>query len=336
MEDMKILVLAPLPAQVVEALLGAKAPGEITSAVKVISPGGASGEALLSTIGEADIIVGDYTFNVAIDADVVAAANRCKFIQQPSTGYQHIDVDAASKRGIPVSNVAGANAVAVAEHALMVILACLKKLILADEKTRRCEWAQYEMAGYGVFELSEKTLGIIGAGQIGREVALRALPFGPAMIYYDVKRLPSELEKELGLAFSPLDELIAQSDVITIHTPLTPETENLIDANRISGMKPGAILVNLSRGAIVDEDALADALREGKLGGAAVDVFSAEPIRGDNPLLDAPNVILTPHIAGATNESRWRIINMALDNVIRVVEGRKPINVVNGVEPPGE
>jgi lactate dehydrogenase-like 2-hydroxyacid dehydrogenase len=270
---------------------------------------------------------------VAIDADVMRAAKRCILIQQPSTGYQHIDVEAAAREGIPVANTAGANTFAVAEHALMLILACLKKLLLANEKTKRAEWAQDEMPLHGVFELWGKTLGIIGMGRIGKEVARRAKPFGPRLVYCDVERLSAELESSLELTCLSLDEVIAQSDAITIHTPLTPETTNLINAERIARMKPNVIIVNVSRGAIVDEAALAKALKDKRIQGAGLDVFADEPISPKNPLLDAPNVILTPHIAGATNESRARIIDMTIDNVVSMLRGQAPINIVNGVKP---
>jgi len=153
------------------------------------------------------------------------------------------------------------------------------------------------------------------------------------MIYYDVNHLSADTCVDYELSFRPLDALIAESDIITIHTPLTVETENLISEGRIARMKPGAVLINVSRGSIVDEAALAMALKDGRLQGAALDVFSTEPIGPANPLLDAPNVVLTPHVAGATNESRWRIINMSLDNIVSVLGGGVPVNIVNGVEP---
>jgi phosphoglycerate dehydrogenase-like enzyme len=141
------------------------------------------------------------------------------------------------------------------------------------------------------------------------------------------------MERSLDLTYRSLDEVIAQSDVITIHTPLIPQTENLINAERIAKMKPNVIIINVSRGAIVDEAALAKALKEKRIQGAGLDVFAEEPINAKNPLLDAPNVILTPHIAGATNESRARIIDMTIDNVVSVLRGQEPINIVNGVKP---
>ena len=333
MAKKEILVLSPLPKAAIEAFLSTRVTGNELEDINVFTYEGSSKAELIEAVSDAHIIIGDYTNNIAMDAEVIRSAKQCILIQQPSTGFQHIDVDEAAKNGIPVANIAGANTLAVAEHTIMLILGCLKKLTLSHDKMKRGEWAQDEMEIHGVFELFGKTLGIIGIGLIGKEVAKRAKPFGPQMIYYDVNRLPKEEENELGVTYRPLDALIAESDIITIHTPLTPQTENMIGANRITAMKTSAIIINASRGAIVDEEALARALKEGRIRGAGLDVYSQEPISPDNPILDAPNTILTPHIAGATNESRIRIINMTIDNVLSVLTGKEPINIVNGVKP---
>ncbi|MDM7999214.1 MAG: 2-hydroxyacid dehydrogenase [Dehalococcoidia bacterium] len=333
MAGKKVLILSPLPEDAARMLIGAKVSASELEDVSIVTYKGKQKSELISAVADADVIIGDYTNNVAMDADVMRAAKRCVLIQQPSTGYQHIDVDAAAKEGIAVANTAGTNTFAVAEHTIMLILACLKKLLLAHEKTKRAEWAQDEMPLYGVFELWGKTIGIIGMGRIGKEVARRAKPFGARLIYFDVNRLSAEMERSLDLTYHSLDDVIAQSDVITIHTPLTPETENLINAERIAKMKPNVVIVNVSRGAIIDESALARALKDKRIQGAGLDVFADEPISPKNPLLDAPNVILTPHIAGATNESRARIIDMTIENVVTMLRGQEPINIVNGVKP---
>lgn len=327
----KILILSPVPEEVIRTLLKGKVTENEMQDLALISYRGSSKKELTKAVTDAHVIVGDYTFNIAMDAEVIRSAKHCVFIQQPTTGYQHIDIDEAARQGIPVANAAGGNTLAVAEHTIMLILACLKKLPLALEKTRRVEWAQDEMTVYGVFELFGKTLGIIGMGQIGKEVARRARPFGPVIVYYDVNCLSPKEEEELGVAFRNLDELVGASDVVTIHVPFTPQTHKMINAERIATMKPNAVIINVSRGDIVDESALALALKEGRIQGAGVDVFSEEPISRANPLLDAPNAILTPHIAGATNESWARIIDMTIENVARVLRGQEPISVVNGV-----
>ena len=333
MAKKKVLILSPLPEDAAKMLIAAKVSSSELEGVSIVTYKGTRKSDLIQAVADADVIIGDYANNVAMDADVMRAARRCVLIQQPSTGYQHIDADAAAREGIPVANTAGANTFAVAEHTIMLILACLKKLLLANEKTKRAEWAQDEMPLYGVFELWGKTLGIIGMGRIGREVARRAKPFGPRLIYCDVDRQSPEIESSLDLTYRSLDEVIAQSDVITIHTPLSPQTENLINAERIAKMKPNVIVINVSRGRVVDEAALAKALKDKRIQGAGLDVYAEEPISAKNPLLDAPNVILTPHIAGATNESRARIIDMTIDNVVSMLRGQEPINVVNGVKP---
>ena len=332
-EPKKVLVLSPVPEEVTRALLKARVTDDEIRGIRLVSYGGSSQDELRQAVSDADVIIGDYTNNIALDAGVMRSAKRCTFIQQPSTGFQHIDVDEAARQGISVANAAGANTAAVAEHAIMLILACLKKLPLAAEKTRRCEWAQDEMSLYGVFEFSGKILGIIGMGRIGREVASRARPFGPVMTYHDVNRLTPQEEERLGLAYRDLDDLVRESDIVTIHVPLTSQTSMMMDGQRLAMMKRSAVVINVSRGEIVDEHALAQALREGRIGGAGVDVFSEEPICRENPLLDAPNTILTPHIAGVTNESRVRVIDVTIENVARVLRGQEPMNVVNGVIP---
>jgi glyoxylate reductase len=327
----RILVLSPLPAELVRSLISAVVASDDHGEYEVRSFEGANREEFLEEVAGADIIVGDYSFHIGMDAEAMRAAAPCLLIQQPSVGYQHLDVEEAARQGIPVANAAGANAVAVAEHTILGALACLKKLILQNEKTQRAEWAQDEMAGHGVFELCGKVLGIVGMGRIGREVAARACVFGCSIVYYDVVRLPSEDERELGVSFLDLDELLASADVVSLHAPLTEETANLLDARRINLMKSTAVLVNVARGEVVDERALASALRENRLGGAVVDVYVDEPIRPDNPLIGAPNTILTPHTAGASNESRLRIITASLLNVVKALKGEKLDNVVNEV-----
>ncbi|MHB8894882.1 MAG: 2-hydroxyacid dehydrogenase [Candidatus Geothermincolia bacterium] len=330
----KILVLSPLPAVLVQALFDAKmSESPVKPDIEIETYEGSTREDLLKAVATADIIIGDYTFKTEMDAEMMSAAAPCLLIQQPSVGYQHLDVDAAAREGVPVANVAGANAIAVAEHTIMTALVLLKKLMMQHEKTAAGQWAQDEMPTYGVFELFGKTLGIIGMGNIGQEVALRARPFGCAIVYYDVNPLTPEREAELGVASRTLDALLAEADVVTLHAPLTHETENMLSAERIAMMKPGAVMVNVARGGLVDEKALADALVEGRLAGAAVDVYSVEPVLPDNPLLSAPNTVLTPHTAGATNESRFRIIGVAMDNVAGVLERRVPRFIVNGIEP---
>lgn len=328
----KILILSPLEESIVQNLMGMIAGTEFAQSIEYETFRGSTARELASAVTSADIILADYTNRNKLSAQVIEKARRCILIQQPSVGYQDIDVEQATRMGIPVANVAGANCVPVAEHTIMVTLACLKKLFLAHEKTKKGKWAQDEMAQYGVFELNGKTVGIVGMGRIGKEVSMRFNPFGVKIIYYDKRRLDEKLEKDLGVTYCPLDELIGSADIITLHVPLTDETRKLLDERRISMMKPNAILINVARGEVVDEDALAKALSQGKISGAALDVFTEEPPSPSSAILHAPNVILTPHIAGATNEARFRIITASLQNIKAALEGSDVVNIVNGVE----
>jgi phosphoglycerate dehydrogenase-like enzyme len=253
-------------------------------------------------------------------------------IQQPSIGYQHIDLEATRKAGIPVANVGAANAIGVAEHTLMSTLILLKKALYFHQRTAEGAWAQQEIFTLGTGELHDKVLGIVGMGHIGQEVAARAKPFGCRIIYHDLNRLPAEKEAELGAEAMDLEELLGISDIVTLHVPLTPQTRHLINRERLDRMKPGAFIINTARGEVVDEEALAEALEKDRLAGAAIDVFTQEPVNPDNPLLKSPKVFLSPHIAGGTNESRVRMIKVTMENVIRVLRGEKPFYVVNGVE----
>ena len=291
-------------------------------------------EKLFSYLQKADIVIGDYTMQIRITREMCQAMHKVKLIMQPSTGYDHIDVDACTEKGIPLANIGGANTVSVAEYTVMAALALLRRLVEAHERTTRGEWAQREMM-WKTFELNGKTWGVIGLGRIGREVATRVRAFNVKLIYYDKIRFPREVEERYGAEYAPLHELLRESDVVSIHVPLTPETKNLINERELKMMKPTAILINTSRGEVVNEEALARALDEGWISGAAVDVYSREPIEPEHPLLKLiklkkdVNLILTPHIAGATTESSVRIGEVVLENIVRVLKGEKPINVVN-------
>ena len=265
-----------------------------------------------------------------MDAEFLATAPRLRFIQQPSVGYQHIDLGACTDRGVLVANTPGVNDAAVAEHTLMFALMLLRHASAAHERTRQGQWAQHElMWDLGVRELCGKTFGIIGMGRIGRELARRLVAFQTRTLYYDPVRLPQEVESELHVTYKPLDHLLRLADVVSLHVPLTPETRGLLNAEKLALMKFDAVLINVARGECVDEAALAKRLRERKLGGAGVDVFSTEPIAADHPLLGIDNVVLTPHIAGATAEVRERVAAMAVGNLACVLACKSPDHVLN-------
>jgi phosphoglycerate dehydrogenase-like enzyme len=279
---------------------------------------------LILEVADAEILIGDYTHNTHITAKVAEAAQRLKLIQQPSAGYNNIDVSACKRKGIPVANTHGANDIGVAEHTIMLALACLKKLTYFNAKTHAGEWKFQEALQKGVFEINQKTYGLIGMGRTAREVAKRLVPFGVKVFYYDVVKLNAEEESQYQATFAPLDEILKTADVVSLHLPLNDETRGIISAEKLALMKPSSILINVGRGELANEVALAAAVKEGKLAAAAVDVFSKEPPPADHPLFGLENVILTPHLAGSTRESGARIMTMALDNIARVIRGEKP------------
>ena len=325
----KLVVLSPLPEEAVRGMF----PADVSSEdVEVLVYGGDPGPGLVEAVRGADVIIGDFTFRLPIDAAVAEAARGCLIIQQPSIGYQHIDLEATRRVGIPVANVGAANAVGVAESTIMFMLVLLKKALYFHAKTARGEWAQQDIFTLGMLEAYGKTLGIVGMGHIGKEVAARAKAFGCRIVYCDPVPLPEEMEGELGAERMELEDLLRVSDIVTLHVPLTPSTKRLIDRERLALMRPDAYLLNLARGEVVDEAALAEALEKGRLAGAGIDVFSQEPVNPDNPLLGSDKVILSPHISGGTDESRVRMIQVTVENVMRVLSGGKPLYVVNGVE----
>jgi phosphoglycerate dehydrogenase-like enzyme len=319
----KVLVLSPLPATVVRSFFSPYiSKGMEIDVVTVNDP---ESPLLKKELQEADVVIGDYTFKMKIDAELVKQMKKVRLIQQPSTGYDHIDIKACAKRGIPVANIGGANSLSVAEHTIALALALIKKIPYAHQQIISGKWAQAELMN-SVGEVYGKTWGVIGTGRTGREVIKRASALGARIIYYDKVR-------QEGLEYRELEELINQSDIVSIHLPLTEETRNIIGERLLRMMKPNSILINVSRGEICDEIALAKAISEGWIAGAGIDVFTQEPLPPEHPLIQAAkegaNLILTPHIAGATNESRMRIIQFTVGNVARVLMGERPENVVN-------
>jgi len=320
----KIVSLAPLPAIIISELF--KAYG--IESIEVIDGSGFSPDEIMEAVKGADYIIGDYTFQRPITAAVARAARGVKLIQQPSVGYQHIDVLACREAGIKVANTAGANTVAVAEYTIMAGLCLLKNVFFASRTTAAGQWNQMDVRG---LELSGKTWGFVGFGRIGRAVAERLIAFGVSMLYTDPLRLDAAIEQRYQVAFSPLKELLQAADVVSLHCPLTPETTGLINRENLAIMKPSAVLINVARGEVIDEHALAEALAAGRLGGVALDVFAAEPIDTANPILKAigDKLLLTPHVAGVSQEAQGRIITMTIENIVAVMKGGNPVNLVN-------
>ena len=291
-----------------------------------------SPDALERQLGEADHVIGDWTHQLGLDAKLLDVAEHCRAVFQPTAGVQSIDVAHAAALDIPVANTPGANARAVAEWTVMAILALLKDVWRHHEGMLAGRWEMVDAARGGVYELGDRTVGIVGLGRIGQEVARRLAAFElRRLIYADPMPAPPEVERRLGVERVELDELCAVSDAVSLHLPLTESTRGLFGARRLALMAPGAVIVNVARGAVLDERALADALDTGRLRGAALDVFAQEPPAADHPLRGRPNVLLSPHLAGSTNEARERMIGGALENLDRVLRGGSPTNVVNGV-----
>ena len=247
-----------------------------------------------------------------VTTELLEAAPNLKVIGRAGIGVDNIDLEAATRRGILVMNTPGGNAVSVAEHTFALLLALARRVPAADQSTRSGEWRKNEFAG---FELKGKTLGLVGLGRIGQEVARRALVFEMQVLAHD-PFVAAALARDLGVELVSLDDLLARADFLSLHVTLTPETQRLLNRERLARSKRGIRILNTARGELVDEAALAEALQSGQVAGAALDVFAGEPPR-DSPLLKLPNVIATPHIGGSTAEAQeevgWRIAQQVRD-----------------------
>ncbi|MGN6870742.1 MAG: NAD(P)-dependent oxidoreductase [Solirubrobacteraceae bacterium] len=294
----------------------------------VLAPRSRAG--LLDAVAPADVLLGDWTHELGLDAELLDRAGRCLAVIQPTAGTDGIDLEHAAALGIPVANAPGANARAVAEWVVMAILAMLKDVWRHNAGVLAGRW---DMLEADVDELGDRTVGILGLGRIGQAVAARLAPFELGrLVYADLVEAPAELERRLGVERVSVDELCAVSEALTIHVPLLESTVGLLDRRRIGLLPAGAVIVNAARGPVIDEAALCEALDAGHVRGAALDVFSVEPLPLDSALRGRPNVLLSPHLAGSTNEARHRMITSALRNLDRVLRGGAPEHVVNGVE----
>jgi D-3-phosphoglycerate dehydrogenase len=261
-----------------------------------------------------------------VDAELLAAAApRLSVLGVASVGTDRIDLDAATRAGVMVVNAPTGNTIAAAEHTMALMLALMRRVPAADASLRTGEWERGRFTGS---ELRHKTLGIIGLGKIGKAVARRAAGFEMRVLAND-PYLTEEQAAEHGARLVGLPELLLRADVITVHTPLTARTRGLIGSAQIDAMKPGAVVMNVARGGIVDETALALALREGRLAGAAVDVYSSEPMAADNPLRSAPNTVLTPHLGASTAEAQDRVAVEMAEQLLEALAGVTPPYAVN-------
>lgn len=280
---------------------------------------------IIRRIGDAEVV---FTNKTPISRTVIDACPNMKFISMLATGYNVVDYIYAKEKGIPVTNVPSYGTAAVGQFAIAMLLEICHHVAHHDETVHQGKWEQcidWCYWDYPLIELDGKTIGIIGFGRIGQQTGKIAKALGMKVLAYD--SYPSDSGRAIG-EYVDLDTLLSSSDVIALHCPLFPETQGMINKDTIAKMKDGVILLNNSRGPLVVEQDLADALNSGKVYAAGLDVVSTEPIRGDNPLLKAKNCIITPHISWAPKESRQRIMDCAVENVKAYLQGA-PIHVVN-------
>jgi len=314
----RILVVEPVAAPAIELLSGAhetdvRRDFERDALLRLLQEGG----------GWDALVVRSQT---RVDAELLnAAAPRLSVVGAASVGIDRIDVEAATRAGVMIVNAPTGNTIAAAEHTVALMLALLRHIPDANVSVRAGEWARGRYTGR---ELRGKTLGIIGLGKIGKAVARRAAGFEMRILTSD-PYLTDEQAAEFGTKLVGMAELLHRSDVLTVHTPLTAQTRGLLGRAQLEATKPGAFVLNVARGGIVDESALADALRSGHLGGAAIDVYSVEPMALDNPLRGAPNLVLTPHLGASTTEAQDRVgIEMA-EQVLMALDGVTPPYAIN-------
>ena len=264
----------------------------------------------------------------AVDAELLDAAPRLRVVSNMAVGYNNIDVAAATARGIVVTNTPGILTEATAELAFALILAAARRVVDLDRRTRAGEWTCWAPLLFLSREVSGKTLGVVGLGRIGRAVARRARAFGMRVLYHSRSRLEAEEERDLGVEYAEKDELLATADFVSLHVPLSAETRHLIGRRELGLMKPTAYLINTSRGPVVDEAALVEALKARRIEGAGLDVYENEPMLAPG-LAALDNAVLLPHVGSATVETRAKMARMAAENLLSALRGERPAHVVN-------
>jgi phosphoglycerate dehydrogenase-like enzyme len=303
------------------ALLTSQAPAgyEITTAPTNLPPA-----EQVSLTQEADFVI---LFPGIISAEALRSAKALRLIQLVSAGFDTLDITLCKELEIPVSNNGGTNSTDVAEHTLTLILAWYRQLGTMDRNVRTGKWGAID-SGVTTYTINGKTVGLVGLGNIGRKVARLLYAFGAKVLYTDAFPVVPEVEKELGVTRVTMEELLAQSDVVSLHVPLNNETRGLMSDAQFAAMKPSALLVNTCRGPVVDEAALIRALQAKEIAGAALDVLAKEPPAPDNPLLTMENVLLSPHIAGVTRDTWARRGAFIFANLERVWRGEAPQAVI--------
>lgn len=319
MPDMKIVFFTNLDAELRQVVVDKALPGMNV----VAAPASMDDDEKVELVRDADFII---LFPSHVSDRVLQAAPNCKLVQLLSAGYDQMNLPLAADLGIAVSNNGGANRVAVAEHAMMLMLACHRRMMFYANSVKAGRWKQEQDRRIDVFELEGKTLGIIGMGNIGQQIAKRARAFDLELQYYDKYHpLPPTEEDRLGLTAVPLDGLLQTSDVVTLHVPLTRETYGMIGKRELALMKPSSVIINTSRGGVIEETALVEALLAKTIAAAGLDVMEHEPPDPNDPLLQLDNLIITPHTAGPTLESIPKRAANAFENIQRVWDGQPPM-----------
>jgi phosphoglycerate dehydrogenase-like enzyme len=298
----------------------------------------ATNDEVVAACPDAEVLMFDAI--AVVDADLIGRLPKLRMMCSEGVGYNGVDLDAATRAGIYVCNNHGGNAGAVAEQTILLMLSVLRKLPQWDAQVRAGHQMDVKkkcLATGCITDLADCTVGLIGMGDIAQAVAERLQPFGPRVVYHTRHRRPPELEEKLGIEWADsVDDVLAQADIVSLHSAATPQTAGMVDRAFLAKMRPGAYLINTSRGELVDSSALADALEAGTIAGAGLDTVAPEPVMPDNPLLNlseaaAERVVFSPHIGGITAGSMRRMQIHMWENVARLERGEKPDGIVNGL-----
>jgi phosphoglycerate dehydrogenase-like enzyme len=293
-------------------------------AMEMLPPRATAGD-IAAAMRDAEYLLGFLRF---LPDDAYLDATRLKLVQVLSAGYDMVNIEGARKAHIPICSNGGANSVAVGEHAIMLMLAVYRKLVAFHQNVNAGRWHRGIPRTEDIYEIEGKTVGIVGLGNIGQQVARRIKAFDARVIYYDLFRRTPEEEQRLGVEFVPLETLLESADIVSLHVPLNDQTRHMIGANELSRMKPKAILINTCRGEVVDEAAMIKALQDRQIMAAGLDCQEKEPADPNNPLLKLPNVTLTPHNAGPTIDSYRKRFGNGYANIQRVASGQPPLWVI--------
>ncbi len=319
MADARVVFLHGLHQRIVEAIISFNPAGFTTTVVDGKTPE----EQQVEAVKDADFIM---AFRAKLTERILRSAKKARLVQILSAGYDSINLKLLRELGIPCANNGGANSWAVADHAVLAMLSLYRRLIAADRAVREGRWSA-AIDGMNTFEMANKVVGVLGFGNIGQKVARRVQAFDATVQYYDKFPLSPERERELKARRVSLEELFRTSDIISCHAPLTADTHHVVNRERLAMMKPTAVIINTSRGPVVDEAALFEALQQKRIAGAGLDVFEKEPVDPDNPLLKLENVVVSPHSAGTTWDTWFRRADFAYQNMKRVWEGQPPQSV---------